>query len=210
MSLFQKSVEKKYLNELDSTLIDSKYTDFQNYFGNPERQENIRNSKEEQFQEGFLRELFVNILGYTLNPEPNFNLTTELKNIANSKKADGAILKGDDALAVIELKSTNTTDLDSIETQAFGYKNHHPKCVYVITSNFEKLRFYIQNAVDHVDFDLFKLTKEQFSLMWLCLSKDNLINDLPLKIKESSVLQEELKNFTPIIQNSVKRFITTL
>ena len=25
MSLFQKSVEKKYLNELDSTLIDSKY-----------------------------------------------------------------------------------------------------------------------------------------------------------------------------------------
>ncbi|MCK9436804.1 MAG: N-6 DNA methylase [Synergistaceae bacterium] len=191
MSLFQKSVEKKYLNELDSTLIDSKYTDFQNYFGNPERQENIRNSKEEQFQEGFLRELFVNILGYTLNPEPNFNLTTELKNIANSKKADGAILKGDDALAVIELKSTNTTDLDSIETQAFGYKNHHPKCVYVITSNFEKLRFYIQNAVDHVDFDLFKLTKEQFSLMWLCLSKDNLINDLPLKIKESSVLQEE-------------------
>ena len=67
MSLFQKSVEKKYLNELDSTLIDSKYTDFQNYFGNSERQENIRNSKEEQFQEGFLRELFVNILGYTLS-----------------------------------------------------------------------------------------------------------------------------------------------
>lgn len=191
MSLFQKSVEKKYLNELDSALIDKKYADFQNYFGNPERQENIRNSKEEQFQEGFLRELFVNILGYTLNPEPNFNLTTELKNIANSKKADGAILKGDDALAVIELKSTNTTDLDSIETQAFGYKNHHPKCVYVITSNFEKLRFYIQNAVDHIDFDLFNLTQEQFSLMWLCLSKDNLLSDLPQKIKESSVLQEE-------------------
>ena len=78
MSLFQKSVEKKYLGELDSTLIDQKYADFQEYFGNPERQENIRNSKE-----------------------------------------------------------------------------------------------------------------EQFSLMWLCLAKDNLINDLPLKIKNSSVLQEE-------------------
>jgi len=191
MSLFQKSVEKKYLNELDTSLIDSKYTDFQNYFDNLERQENIRNSKEEQFQEGFLRELFVNILGYTLNPEPNFNLTTELKNIANSKKADGAVLKGEDAIAVIELKGTDTTDLDKIETQAFGYKNHHPKCVYVITSNFEKLRFYIQNAVDHIDFDLFNLTKEQFSLMWLCLSKDNLISDIPQKIKESSVLQEE-------------------
>ncbi|MCD6354110.1 MAG: transposase, partial [Prolixibacteraceae bacterium] len=206
MSLFQKSVEKKYLNDLDPALIDKKYADFQNYFGNPERQENIRNSKEEQFQEGFLRELFVNILGYTLNPEPDFNLTTELKNISNSKKADGAILKKHilaaeaeehaplpllHAHAVIELKSTNTTDLDSIETQAFGYKNHHPKCVYVITSNFEKLRFYIQNAVDHIDFDLFKLTKEQFSLLWLCLAKDNLLNDLPLKIKDSSVLQEE-------------------
>ncbi|NQU86894.1 MAG: N-6 DNA methylase [Mariniphaga sp.] len=191
MSLFQKSVEKKYLNDLDSALIDKKYVDFQDYFGNPERQENIRNSKEEQFQEGFLRELFVNILGYTLNPEPNFNLTTELKNISNSKKADGAILKGEDATAVIELKGTNTTDLDKIETQAFGYKNHHPKCKYVITSNFEKLRFYIQNAVDHVDFELFSLSKEQFSLLWLCLAKDSLLADLPLKIKESSVLQEE-------------------
>ena len=72
MSLFQKSVEKKYLNDLDSALIDKKYTDFQKYFGNPEIQENIRNSKEEQFQEGFLRELFVNILGYTLNPTSKF------------------------------------------------------------------------------------------------------------------------------------------
>ena len=96
-----------------------------------------------------------------------------------------------DVTAVIELKGTDTTDLDKIETQAFGYKNHHPECKYVITSNFEKLRFYIQNAVDHVDFDLFNLTIEQFSLLWLCLAKDNLLNDLPLKIKESSVLQEE-------------------
>jgi type I restriction-modification system DNA methylase subunit len=191
MSLFQKSVEKKYLNELDSVLIDKKYKEFQDYFGNPSIQENIRNSKEEQFQEGFLREIFVSIFGYTLNPQPNFNLTTELKNIANSKKADGAILKGEDAIAVIELKGTDTTDLDKIETQAFGYKNHHPKCVYVITSNFEKLRFYIQNAVDHIDFDLFNLTREQFSLMWLCLAKDNLLNGLPQKIKESSLLQEE-------------------
>ena len=109
MSLFQKSVEKKYLNVLNSALIDEKFTLFQNYFGNPEIQENIRSAKEEQFQEGFFRELFVTIFGYTLNPEPNFNLTTELKNISNSKKADGAILKNGDALAVIELKSTITT-----------------------------------------------------------------------------------------------------
>jgi hypothetical protein len=198
MILFQKSVEKKYLNELDSVLLDKKYKEFQDYFGNHSIQENIRNSEEAQFQEGFLRELFVSIFGYTLNPQPIFNLTTELKNIANSKKADGAILSRGHApmteqyaIAVIELKGTDTTDLDKIETQAFGYKNHHPKCVYVITSNFEKLRFYIQNAVDHIDFDLFNLTREQFSLMWLCLAKDNLLNGLPQKIKESSLLQEE-------------------
>ncbi|MCF8233406.1 MAG: N-6 DNA methylase [Bacteroidales bacterium] len=191
MSLFQKSVEKKYLNDLTPALIDGKYADFRKYFGDPEIQENIRNAKEEQFQEGFLRELFGVILGYTLNPQPNFNLTTELKNVANSKKADGAILKGEHAIAVIELKGTDTTDLDKIESQAFGYKNQHPQCKYVITSNFEKLRFYIQNAVDHIDFDLFDLTREQFALLWLCLAKDHLLNDLPLKIKESSLLQEE-------------------
>lgn len=191
MSLFQKSVERKYINELDAALIEEKYAEFQAYFGNAAIQENIRNSKEEQFQEGFLRELFVNILGYTINPEPNFNLTTELKNVINSKKVDGAILKGDDAIAVIELKGTDTTDLDKIETQAFGYKNHQPGCVYVITSNFEKLRFYIDNAVDHIDFDLFMLSREQFSRLWLCLAKDNLLSHLPKKMKDASLLKEE-------------------
>ena len=191
MSLFQKSVEKKYLNGLDPAVIDEKYAEFIAYFGNPEIQENIRNAKEEQFQEGFLRELFVKILGYTLNPQPEYNLTTELKNIADSKKVDGAILKGEDALAVIELKGTDTPDLDKVEAQAFGYKNNHPKCVFVITSNFEKLRFYIQNAIDFIDFDLFNLSKTDFSLLWLCLEKDNLLSGLPQKMKDASLLKEE-------------------
>lgn len=194
MSLFQKSVEKKHLNELDSAMVNAKYSQFNQYFGNPEIQENISNAKEEQFQEGFLRELFVNILDYTLNPEPQFNLTTEFKNVDDSKKADGAILSGEDAIAIIELKSTDIGDLDKVEAQAFGYKHHQPKCIYVVTSNFEKLRFYIENAVDYIEFDLFNLTKDQFGLLWLCLSKDNLLNDLPLNLKKSSVLQE--KNIT--------------
>ncbi len=204
MSLFQKSVQNKYLNELDTVIIDQKYKKFQNYFGNPAIQENIRNSKEEQFQEGFLRELFVSIFGYTLNPQPNFNLTTELKNIRNSRKVDGAILRDGEALAVIELKGTDTTDLDSIESQAFGYKNHNSKCAYVITSNFEKLRFYIQNAVDHIDFDLFRLSREQFSLMWLCLASENLLNDVPLRIKDSSEVQQQ--NITKVLYADYSKF----
>ncbi len=190
MSFFQESIKKKYLNELDNELLDNKYRQFLEYFNNKDIQQNIRNAKEEQFQEGFLRELFVNIFGYTLNPQPEFNLTTELKNIANSKKVDGAILKNGDAIAVIELKGTDTSDLDKVESQAFGYKSHNPKCIYVITSNFEKIRFYIQNAVEHLNFNLFNITREQFALMWLCLAKDNLLNDIPLKMKESSLMQE--------------------
>ncbi|WP_432221885.1 hypothetical protein ACRASX_15515 [Flavobacterium sp. TMP13] len=114
MSLFQPSVLKKYLSQQDTVQVQKAYKKYTKYFHNAVIQENIRNSKEEQFQEGFLRELFVDILGYTLNPAPSFNLTTELKNIRGAKKVDGAILKDGNALAVIELKGTNTKDLESI------------------------------------------------------------------------------------------------
>jgi len=204
MSLFQTSVVKKYLNELNPELIDKKYTDFQTYFNNPEIQQNIRESKEEEYQSGFVSALFVNILGYTLKPDPNYNFVLEKKNIDDSKKADGAILKDNEVIAIIELKSTQTTDLDTVETQAFGYKNHNPKCRYVITSNFEKIRLYIQHAVDHIEFDLFNLTREDFTLLWLCFLKDNVLQDIPLKIKESSVLQEE--NVTKKLYNDYSKF----
>lgn len=77
MPLYQNSVINKYLKSLDSNLLASKWIDFKNYFHNPQIQENIRNSKEEQYQGEFLIDLFVNILGYTKNPTPNFNLSTE-------------------------------------------------------------------------------------------------------------------------------------
>lgn len=192
MSLFQKSVEQKYLKQLDSRLIDTKYNEFKSYFGNPKIQENIRNSKEEQFQEGFLRELFVKILGYTLNPNPNFNLTTEYKNIKDSKKADGAIIISEAVKAIIELKGTNTTDLGKIETQAFGYKNNQPDCVYVITSNFEKLRFYIDNAIEFIEFNLFRLNKPDFETLFLCLAHDQIAKGIPKKVKDDSVSQEDV------------------
>jgi len=94
MAFFQNSVLNKHLNSQDAAIIKAAYQKFTAYFHNPAIQQNIRDAKEEQFQEGFLRELFVNILGYTLNPQPNYNLTSELKNEKGAKKADGAILKG--------------------------------------------------------------------------------------------------------------------
>lgn len=191
MALFQNSVLKKYLAVEDQSLIKEAFSAYQKYFHHPQVRENIRAAKEEQFQEGFLRELFVKIFGYTINPEPDYNLTTELKNIRDSKKTDGAILKDGNALAVIELKGTDTKDLDKIRDQAFNYKNNQPDCVYVITSNFEKLRFYIENAVDFVEFNILSMEMEQFKLMWLMLHKDNLLNGLPKKIKEESLIAEE-------------------
>lgn len=192
MPLFQNSVVAKYLKTQDKTHLTKQWNDFKNHFHNPTIQENIRNSKEEQYQEGFLRDLFVKILGYSLNPDTNFNLTTEYKNVKDSKKADGAILIDDKVKAVIELKGTNITDLGKIETQAFGYKNNQPDCVYVITSNFEKIRFYIDNAIEHIEFNLFTLTEADFDLLYLCLAFENISKNIAKKIKDESVSEEDV------------------
>ena len=189
MSLFQNIVTKKQIIA-SAVKIGEAYKIYADYFHNPTVQENIRNSKEEQFQEGFLRELFVKIFGYTLNPTPNYNLITEQKNETNARKADGAILVKGEVIGVIELKDGKTTDLKSIETQAFGYKNYHKKAVYVITSNFEKLRFYIDNAIDYEEFNLFELTEENFAVLWLCLAYENISKNLPTQLKTESVSKE--------------------
>lgn len=198
MAFFQHSVLNKYINAQQEESVKQAYEKFSRYFHNPDIQQNIRDAKEEQFQEGFLRELFVEVFGYVLNPNPNYDLTSELKNEKGAKKADGAILsRGHDplstpkAIAVIELKGTDTTDLDKINGQAFNYKNNHSGCIYVITSNFEKLRFFIHNSVEHLEFNLFTLSEQDFRLMYLCLSAENLLNGLPLKVKEESLLRDE-------------------
>ncbi|MGB5982067.1 MAG: hypothetical protein WBG46_07980 [Nonlabens sp.] len=126
MVLFQTSVLKSHLAQQDVKSIDRTYKKFQAYFLNTTIQENILANKEEQFQVKFLDELFVNVLDYTLSPKPDFNFTTEFKNVTDSKKADGAILNDGKAVAVIELKGTKIKDLESIRQQAFGYKNNQP------------------------------------------------------------------------------------
>lgn len=195
MPLFQKSVISKYLKAQNKEQLISKWKSYSDHFLNPRVQEEIKGLKEEQYQGEFLEDLFVKILGYTKpasSSETKFNLTTEYKNVKDSKKADGAIIFEDKVKAVIELKGTNTTDLGKIEVQAFGYKNNQPDCVYVITSNFEKLRFYIDNAIEHIEFNLFTLTEEEFQLLYLCLGYDNLSQNVGKKIKEESLSEEDV------------------
>ena len=189
--LLQRNIVKKYLNLLSKELIAQPWAQYQDYFLNEDIQANIHKIKEEQFQEGFLRELFVKVLGYTINPSPNYNLTTELKNEVGSKKADGAILIDDKVIGVIELKDHKTPDLASIENQAFGYKSKHKDTRLVIISNFEKLRLYIDNAVEFREWDIFHMTADEFRELYLCLARTQVERGIALQMKEESVSTED-------------------
>ncbi len=190
MALFQKSVLNKHLNHLDESKVATAYVKYQENY-NPQKIDQIKQLKEEEYQDGFLRDIFVEVFGYTLRPEENYNLQREFKNQNDGKKADGAILKDDKALAIIELKSTNTKDLTKVTNQAFNYKNNQPECKYVITSNFQKLRFYIDYAHEYEEFNLFNLQKDEFKLLYLILHKDNLLADVPLQIKKETKFHEQ-------------------
>ncbi len=197
MPLFQQSVVKKYLTDLDKETLQQRWNIFVSHFHNSAIQQNILHAKEEEYQEGFVRDLFVNVLGYTLNPQPDYNFVLEKKTEADSTKSDGAIISpssgagGGHTIAVIELKDTATTDLDKVEKQAFGYKHRHPDCTYIITANFQKLRFYINDAIEYEEFDLFTLTQERFALLYLCFSEQTIFKNIPLLIKKASLTQEE-------------------
>ena len=190
MSIFQKSVVNKYLKSLAQAEVQTAFKKFKTFYSN-KRIINIKLLKEENYQEGFLREIFVETFGYTINPDPDYNLTTEFKNLTDSKKADGAILKNGNAIGVIELKSTKTKDLDSIKNQAFGYKSNQKNCKYVITSNFEKLRLYIDDASEYEEFNLFEIDEQTFYKLYLFLSKESIFKGITSGLKEETRLHEE-------------------
>jgi type I restriction-modification system DNA methylase subunit len=122
----------------------------------------------------------------------NFNIKAVYEFPTNFYFLSPPIFFNNTVTAVIELKGTGTTDLGKVESQAFNYKNNQHQCVYVITSNFEKLRFYIDNAIEHIEFNLFKLTEEEFQLLYLCLAFKNIEKNVPKNIKDESVSQEDV------------------
>lgn len=189
--LLQKNIIKKYLNQLSEEQTEKPWEQYRQFFMNEDIQANIHKIKEEQFQEGFLRELFVKVLGYAINPSPNYNLTTELKNEVGAKKADGAILADGKVIGVIELKDHKTPDLASIENQAFGYKNKHKETRLVIISNFEKLRLYIDDAVEYREWDIFNMTADDFRELYLCLAWQQVAHGIAIQMKSESVSNED-------------------
>ncbi|GHT34347.1 hypothetical protein FACS189427_01500 [Planctomycetales bacterium] len=206
MAIFQINILEKRINE-QTQEINAAFEKYCAYFHNQTVQRNIRRSKEEQYQEGFLRELFVNVLGYTINPDENYNLITEQKNEDNQEKSDAAILIDSEVRAVIELKNVHTHLNDTVK-QAFGYKYHHRSAIYVITSNFEKLRFYIDNAVDYLEWNLFNLSKKEFESLWICLAYKNIKNGVAKQLKDESLDNE--KNITMRFYGDYKQFKNVL
>ena len=99
MTLFQNSVLRNHLQNIDNTEALQAFEVYKKEF--LPKIENIRSSKEEQYQYGFLDDLFVKVLGYTLNPTPEYNLIAEQKNLSDAKKADSAAFN-DEEIAVVD------------------------------------------------------------------------------------------------------------
>ena len=196
--MFQKSIIEKYLSKLDANLLHEKYEKYCANYKNETKIANIRTVKEEQYQEGFIRDVFCSVLNYTIKPEPDYNILTELKNETknknNARKSDGAICEENNesrVRAVIELKGTDTTDLDTVARQAFDYKSHHENCNYAIVCNFERLRLYVETQIEFIEFNLFTLTFEDFCILYLLLELNQLKNDIPLKLKHETLSEEK-------------------
>ncbi len=204
MSIFQKSVIQKHLSKYDANELVTAYNKFNKIF-NAQKISRIKDFKEEEYQDGFLRDLFVEVLGYTLKTDnQNFNLEREFKNQSDGKKADGAIIKDGKAVAVIELKSTKTKDLTSITEQAFNYKNNQPGCKYIITSNFQKIRFFIDYSNEYEEFDLFNLQQTEFNLLYLILNKESILTDKPQILKDETKFHEQ--NISKELYNDYSNF----
>ncbi|WP_164699292.1 type IIL restriction-modification enzyme MmeI [Aliarcobacter skirrowii] len=209
--MFQKTVLKSISQ--DESLIALRWASFQKFLA---KVEYIKTVKEEKYQDGFLVDIFENCLGYTLdmtNPS-SFNLEREKKNETDGKKADGVIYVDEKVVGVIELKGQDTKNLDKIETQAFNYHASHSNSKYIIISNFDELRFYVDKKTAYEKFNLFTLNYEEFKKLHLLISYESIKDDIPLKLKEKSnsfeqdiskKLYKDFSNFrTLLFENIVK------
>ena len=205
MALFQKSVLNNH--KQNESLIATRWANYQKYH---QKIEAIREFKEEEFQDGFLKDIFEECLGYTLkttNPSA-FNLEREKKNETDSKKADGAILHENKVIGVIELKDQKSQNLDKIELQAFGYNSSHQDSRIVIISNFNELRLYIDKRNEYERWYLFSLDYESFKALHLVLSYESISNGTPIKLKEQSVAHEQ--TISKELYKDYSRFRTNL
>jgi len=210
--MFQKSVLNEFLKIKDESLIAIRWTNYQAYL---KKIDYIRTIKEEKYQDGFLSDIFENCLGYTKDStNPNsYNLSREEKNETDGKKADAVIYVDNKIVGVIELKGQNSKNLDKVENQAFNYLVSHSFAKYVIISNFNELRFYIDKKTSYEKFNLFNLSYDDFKRLHLILSYESIRDDIPLKLKdktsnfEQEISKELYKDFSIFRTNIFKNLI---
>lgn len=190
--MFKQKIIDKYSKNLDETKLKAAYENFKSYQAKAEA---IKSFKEEEYQDGFLRDVFEACLGYTLKTtNPNdYNLSRERKNETDGKKADGAVSIDSEVVALIELKDQNTKNLDvakkgelSPVDQCFRYLNSHQKAKYAIVSNFDELRLYVGKKTEYEKFNLFSLDYDDFKRLYLTLSFESIKSGLTARLKEET------------------------
>ena len=184
MHLFKDKILAQYAQ--DEQQIEQCYAALQAF---QSKAEDIKHFKEEQYQTGFLEDIFEQCLGYTLkihNPK-QYNLEREKKDETDGKKADAVIYNTQgEVIGVIELKDQKTQDLEKVVSQAFHYHRNHEQSKYIIISNFNELRFYIDKQTAYEEFNLFTMNKDEFRRFYLILNYQSILHDLPIKLKQQT------------------------
>lgn len=170
------------------------------------------NQKEEALQTNFLNDIFGKVLGYEVDTgETEFNLLTEYKTQKDGTKVDGVlgfITKDKKDIRVgIELKAKNTTNLDTVEKQAFEYRDKIDGIEWVITSNTNEIRLYSAGSGGRLKYQnwTFKELSENIEKQkefYFLLSKDRLFTSE----KSTSPTHKLLEDNTKEEESIEKRF----
>ncbi len=198
MALFQKTVIDKYLSKLNEAEVKKAFGVLKNEFS-PSRQQRILTVSEIAFQGEFIEKLFDKVLGYVRFDADNWNIKREQNSETSEERADAAIMidcNENHILAVIELKSTKTHSLQSVEGQVFKYfRQHQPVCRYAVISNFQMIRLYVDDNQGFEQFDIFKIVNDDrfdlFRLLYLYLNPQFVFQNLPAKIREGTIQKEK-------------------
>jgi hypothetical protein len=161
------------------------------------------NQKEEELQTNFLNDIFGKVLGYEIDTgEAEFNLLTEYKTQKDGTKVDGVLgfITRDkkDIRVAIELKAKNTTNLDSVEKQAFEYRDKIDGIEWVITSNTNEIRLYSAGSggrLKYQSWTFFELANsfEKQKEFHFLLSKDRLFTSEKSTSPTHKLLQDNTK-----------------
>ena len=198
-SKIQKSVLNKYLSRLENEYfedINEKYSVYQKIF-NSAYKDQIINLKESEYEQIFQLRLFQTVLGYQIDIGKESPRNIKFQPKSKEGFADGGIYlpNADDIdkknIAVIEMKDSNTREINKINNQAFKYFKTDPNIKYTITCNFLRIRIYLDNTKDYIDFPIFNLSLADFKLFYLFLSYRTVLVGWPSLMKNETVHEEE-------------------